>query len=549
MRQRDWVGVELSRPVDTHFLSIKEKSRIGKRRKLDGRSKAPTHNRGLVTFPRRNDQDELADHDDTFLGGALPVITATDNIRIRIGSDALTTAASTQPDSYARSQTHSDSMLFDEEGNIAAQSLDSEAPWVITPVRHVHAADSQQTVPPLAQPDRFYSPESIPYARDNLTQRFTCHAIDCMPQTAAGLNATERSAQASEGTGPSCQLAHLDGGVERSLKLVFGKGPPSTVSPTASAADQIGELRHIHADLAAEEIEPGHVSPNVGEPLQIGVRKHSYLHWIDDDEPWRPYLDTSTSSSGHVCVDPRAGTSVSRPRIPARNTRPDCTSWPQHTIQSDLTHTNLLKVSASLSAVSRPSEQLQDARVLPRTNAVGEVIHDEALWQAYMLGSDPQSAIETIHNQDEIFEDSMSRATKGYASTRLPLSSAVTSASLTSFPSTPFKSLSGQASRISDDVQHAPQLRSRSIASAAPFGVWGRVESPSEDVQGDFQGEEISARSRFSEQPTHTLLPNHASLDSAITSDTGTSRSDLDQRSRVWDDVSRRAQASGSVVW
>jgi hypothetical protein len=83
----------------------------------------------------------------------------------------------------------------------------------------------------------------------------------------------------------------------------------------------------------------------------------------------------------------------------------------------------------------------------------------------------------------------------------------------------------------------------------APYNVWGRVNSPSEeDVQNEDQGEETSARSRFGEQSTHASLQNHASHDGAMFSDTRTSRSESDQRGRVWDDVSRRAQASGSNV-
>lgn len=190
-----------------------------------------------------------------------------------------------------------------------------------------------------------------------------------------------------------------------------------------------------------------------------------------------------------------------------------------------------------------------DARPPPRPSAVKEFNNDEALWQSYVLGSDAQSAIKTIYTHNKTSEDSMSRATKAYAPTRLLLSNAVTSVSSPPFPYTPFKSLSGQASRVSDDVQCAPHAGFRSIPLVAPYGLWGRFNSPSEeDVQDEFQGEETSARSRSGEQSTHASLQNHAFHDSAMFSDTRTSRNESDRRGCSWDDVSKRAQASGSVV-
>ncbi|KAF3033472.1 hypothetical protein E8E11_003068 [Didymella keratinophila] len=534
LRQQDWVGVARSRPVDMHFLSIKEKSRTGKRRKLDAKNATSTRRQSPTTFLRQTGQDQLVGHDDTFMSGALPVLTTADNIRIRIGSEVLTTAASTQPNNDARSQTKSDSMLFDEEGEDATQVLESDAPRSIPSASHTHAADPRLDVSLRVQSDRSYLPEQGPYARNNPTQRPDDHAKRNY-HTAAGSDVLDQSSHESEATGPSYRLMHHVGGVERPLKLVFGKRRPSMTSPAASAIHRTGELQHVHADLTAKETKTGYVSRNFGEPPQLGVRRHPYPPSIDDQEPWRPYLDTGTSSSGHVRVDDGTGTSVPQPHVPAQNTKADRTSWPQHAAQGNLTHVNLSKVSASLPAVTPQGGRVPAARPLPRPSVIKEVNNDEALWQSFVLGSDPQSTTETIHTHSEASEDSMSRATKGYASTRLPLSNAVTSVSSIPFPSTPFKSLSGQASRISDDVQYAPHSGSRSITSMASDGLWGRINSPSEeDVQDEDQGEEISARSRFSEQSPHASLQNHASHDSAMFSNTGTSCSESGQRGRAW---------------
>lgn len=61
--------------------------------------------------------------------------------------------------------------------------------------------------------------------------------------------------------------------------------------------------------------------------------------------------------------------------------------------------------------------------------------------------------------------------------------------------------------------------------------------------------ERTPAGSHFGAQWTHASLQNHASHEDDMFSDTRTSRSDLDRQDRAWDDVSRRAQASGSIIW
>jgi hypothetical protein len=341
------------------------------------------------------------------------------------------------------------------------------------------------------------------------------------------------------------------GGVERPLKLVFGDRTPSKISHTALPTDQTGEAQHFHADFNAEENKIGHATRNIGEACQSVIKRHPNSLAIVDDEPWRTCLDIGTSSSSQVRMDNGTGTSVPQPHLPTRNTRADRTSRPQHTIQGNLTHVNLSTAPTSLPVPKWRSGRFPDARPLSRPNSVKDVNEHEGIWQTFALGSDPQSVIDTIHTHKGTSENSTSEAAKSYALTRLPLSNAVTSVNSITFPSPPFRSLSGQASRISDDVQYAPHSETRSITSAAPSHVvWGRIESPDEgDVQAENQGEETPAPSRFGELSTHTSLQNHASHGSELFSGTRTSRSDLDRCDRAWDDASRCAQASGSVVW
>ncbi|KAL5119581.1 hypothetical protein ACEQ8H_002427 [Pleosporales sp. CAS-2024a] len=109
LRQRDWIGIAHSQPVHFHFMSDREKSKMkmGRRSKLRGTQcvdaarhrddmKAETYRIKPATGPKT--------------GGGLDTIGKNgDEIHIRIGRDALTTASSTRG-----SHTCSDAMLFDQ---------------------------------------------------------------------------------------------------------------------------------------------------------------------------------------------------------------------------------------------------------------------------------------------------------------------------------------------------------------------------------------------------------------------------------------------------
>ncbi|KAJ4993273.1 hypothetical protein SVAN01_01248 [Stagonosporopsis vannaccii] len=442
LKQQDWVGLTASKPVSLQYSSAKERTWVGKRRKLDGKTRASIR-RSPVTFLHRSGQNELEGHHDAFMSGALPVLAAADNIRVRVGSDALTTVASTQPINYAPSQTNSDSLLFDEEVNGAAKRQGSE---MMTCSGHKLAPDPRYPVDRLAEYDRSCSPQHGPTRYHNLTRRPAVHADERMRHAAGDSNALNPANLQSEATGPSYRLTHFVGGIERPFKLTFGGRSTDQIDHAASPTRNSVDTQHGHANLYAGGIETGNAPRNVGKAHETAVRRQPNPPLIDDDEPWMPYLDRRISSSGHARMDYWTGTSVLQPHVLAHDRGAEGTLRPQ------LTHANLLTVSASLPAPKQQSARLLDARPLPRADALKGFRNDEAFWKSCAIGSDPHSAVETIHTHDEASERSTSWATKGYASTRLPLSTAVTSVSSTPFPATPFKSLSGQVSRISDEV-------------------------------------------------------------------------------------------------
>lgn len=466
----------------------------------------------------------------------------------------MTTVASTQAINSAPSQTNSDSMLFDEEDNGAAHRQKSE---VLPSSGHKLLTEPRSPFNRLAAFERSCSPQHGRPRYHSLTAVSEVHADERMRHAAADANALDPANVSSEATDPSYRLTHYVKGVERPFKLTFDGRSSGRIDHAASPTNSPVATQRTHANFHAKGVESGNAQRNVGKAYESAIRRQPCSSLIDDDEPWRPYLDTGITSSGQVRMDNWTGTSVLQPQVPAQSRRAEFTLRSQHGVRHNLTHANLLTVSASLPPPKQRSARLLGARPLPRADASKGFGHDEAFWKSCAIGSDPQSMIETIHTHDTASEGSTSLATKGYASTRLPLSPAVSPVSSTRSPSTPFASLSGQASRISDKAQHARRSGSRSIISAAPsYTVWGGGVSPEgEDVPGDKQGDETSAASLFGELSTQASLQNHASHFTAMSSYTkdvlqrSRPACALDRRCRAHDNDSRLAAASGSSVW
>lgn len=545
LRQQDCVDVADNTPAALDSLSVKEKGRSGKCRKV---RRTMASQRSPVSFARRPDPGNLEGHGDTFMSGALPVQGAADTVRVRIGSDVVTTVASMQH-SHVPSLISSDSMLFEQGENNAEQqkqplvTLDVQSEGRKMTTKHQYIGSQP------ARSDRSYSPERDRSANHIIATRLNSSARELVRSEADGPKA--ESIKPSEATDPSYRLTRLVGGVEHPLKLVFGRSASPPIRHLRSSAHNAGETQRVHALFSATKDKSGHAPRNVGEDHHPAARRHPDASVMNDEEPWAMYLDSDISSSGQVCAGNGTGMSVPQPHIPARNTKDACTNWPLHNTPDSLTHVNLTKVSTSLPAHRQHGRPVATARPSLRTAAVKEANKDEALWQTFAaVGSDSQSAIETVLSH-KMSEKSTSRATKGYASTRLP-TAAVTSVSSTPFPSRPIKSLSRQASRVSDNVQYAPCSASRSIPSAVPSSVWGRIRSPGgedEDVPVGAQGDETSP-GQLGAHSDRASLQNHASNDSEVYSDTRTSYRNQNSRiSSTWDDASRRAQASGSIVW
>lgn len=132
LARTDWLGLAAARPVQIKFPFSREKDRIGKRRKVEKTgNRAKPAGRRLVTplFEERLQQPDL------FMSGALPA----DDIRIRIGTDALASQTQRSRRSHTPAQTSvrqssvefgplsEESMLLGEDGDEieAAQAVEN----------------------------------------------------------------------------------------------------------------------------------------------------------------------------------------------------------------------------------------------------------------------------------------------------------------------------------------------------------------------------------------------------------------------------------------
>jgi hypothetical protein len=163
LTQQDWVGIDLAKPVSLRFQSSREKSRIGKRRRTK---------KGRSAAPRQRDNEEFRDKDlelanDNFsrmLRGSGPHQNV-DNMRIRIGTDAMTSIYSTQLNQHAQSHASSELMLFDQEGPLAQQR--SEKPLVNLQLHAATSASEQARVNSHA-PSTGEQPQCYSIARRNV---------------------------------------------------------------------------------------------------------------------------------------------------------------------------------------------------------------------------------------------------------------------------------------------------------------------------------------------------------------------------------------------
>jgi hypothetical protein len=530
LTQQDWVGIDPSKPVHLRFLSSKDKEKIGKRRMIPGKHGAALRQKNDAG----PDERQLHPAHKAF-AGPLERDNDMDNIRIRIGTDALTNTYSAQTNENIQSQASSDPMLFDQEEPTAQQHMENVgfAPPVNAQSRG--ASMSQQT-------------SAIPHANP-LTGEKTrrCHNVarlhgpipsrDASEQGSSTYDELEQRSQDAtsihrerESSAAGFRLTHRVQGDERALHLIFGDSNSSAGSRgrIVSGDSDIGETQPPHELNSARAAQISHMHQTSNDTEQSAI----------DEEPWKTCLAIPDCSSSHSDAVIEARNSMLHDHPTAPNNNEAFMNWSQHATQGDQSHIGTSSVSASLPSLKRGVNKPLSAyryegepvRRGDRVNMSRQNLDEaERNWQAFVFGSDNNSSSQQTH--DDAPETPRLKNSENTSSRYLLLSAAVSTVS-------PPPRNTRFASYMSNDVQDPDTFASPSTSRAtSPPAFHGLVEELS---PGGFD-EDIAERSVFNVQSvTHASLQNNAPASSDLSSSrifsgTTTSRNSLDRPTHARD--------------
>jgi hypothetical protein len=533
--QPDWIGMDPSKPVSLRFLSSKEKDRIGKRRRITGTHRTAIRQRLLAKSAAQPAYDTF---ERVFENGAVRQI---DNVRIRIGTDALTNTHSNKPNEDEHPQASPESMLFCQEEPYAQH--DAEEPNLAPPINPqlhalTNAAEKASAVHhehrPTSENIRRFStarPQEPSSSPDDSEQGSSVYHAQLELQPPYAITTHEERIYSP----PAFQLMHGVQGNERALRFVFGDSKSSASGPghILSENHDIGDTQPAH--------EPHRMQVSKAEPMhqlnidreQSAVDESSGALPIVDEEPWRTYLAISDGGSSHSNAAIRSRNGMLHDRPAPQYSNEVVTNRSQHVRQGDQSCISSPAVSTSLPSVKRSmrtsmSKNLSGVDSTRRWGLDKEDPHtlteDQRLWQAFVFGSDVSSSSQSMHNHAC---DSLQMETKESenASSRCLAYSAATS----SVSSTPFETRTSLAFCMRGNLQNgAPPLESPAPAFRESVALSNYERSDSMTERNAFDGRSM----------TYASLQNNASSDSVssrIFSDTKTSRKDLDRADPVRD--------------
>ena len=510
LTQQDWVGIDPSKPVSLRFRSSREKSKIGKRRRT-------TRGRGAV--PRRKDNDEFGNEDHNFeddafaqvLGHSVPR-QRLDDIRIRIGTDAMTNTYSTQLDQCAQSRASSESMLFDQEEPLA--QLRSAKPSVnlelLAATSTFEQADVASRAPSTGEQTQHYgfvrrsvaSPSSG--ASEQKSSTGNPLELQCQPAII-----TSRMNGSST---HDFRLTHYAYGEERAFGFAFSGSNSTACARGCNASDghQIGEKKPFSDPDSAGESKMGYVHQlNIDRERLVGVDV-SAAHTIVDEGPWKTYLAISDRSS-HSDTSIPSRSSV--PHYPAkRHNNEAAMDWSQHATQGQGNESRISSssISASLPALKRGvrkpiSAHASDMAIIRRDRPVNAAVQsldeEERNWQAFVFQGDDKH--QGMHDHARKTSPLVPKYSENSSSRCLPLSRAVSSVSPATHESRP-----RIASGTGYDALESRALTPSTFRNANSLELCGFVEGMTENKQG----EKMLGRKVFDGQ-SHASLQNHASSD------------------------------------
>ncbi|KAL5401545.1 hypothetical protein PMIN03_011439 [Paraphaeosphaeria minitans] len=354
LRQSDWAGLARpTRPI-LIFKAQRRRNEIGKRRKSSHHNALTIRERPsrLVLLPQAGTRRQLG-------GGAHQ----THDIRIRIGSDALTRQTTVQNPSPAQASVTWYNVSSEEmtPGNAALQR--------VAPKPGQHADPNTR---------RFVGAPTHAHHPRNSTRRATPRSqqLHCVGDSAASMHAglNEDSNASPNGQGVvnasaednassnkrgeasnNCITQQVEG-IPRSLRLTFDAGTEfSAMAPieNASWCNLIGESSHDHYTANAAGTESGNVQMEAGA---AGSAEPRLPHSIDEG-PWMALLPVQAGSSSlSVAIDVSA---LNRAHDrPALRPLSDSASWSQRATHGAQTLADAsLCASPSLASITQKGEK------------------------------------------------------------------------------------------------------------------------------------------------------------------------------------------------
>jgi hypothetical protein len=523
LTQQDWVGIDPSKPVSLRFLSSREKNKIGKRRRTTRGRRAP---------PKRKSNDEFRDDDHRFANdasahalGGNGLRQGVGDIRIQIGTDAMTNTYSTQLDQYAQSRASSEPMLFDQ-GEPRAQQRTATPP--VNLKLHAALSASGQARITSRAPSTGEEPQHYSIARRSVT----ASSPDASEQWSFGGDELELQCQPATMTSPQNEgstnefrLTHHAYGDERTFRLTFSGSvsPAGNRGRTASDDRTIGETQPFGDPDSAGASKREHVHQlNIDTEQAVGVE-------IDDQGPWRTYLAISDGSS-HSDMAIESRSSILHDYPTKRLNNEAAMDWSQHATQGQGNESRISSssISASLPSLKRvvrrpisahPSGRGIICQERPVKTTVQSLDEDEKNWQAFVFESDDNDLLLGMHDHAREISPVISKDSENASSSYLPLSHAVSSVS---------RVASESRSELASDTG-CDALDSRAFTPPSRFhnASLPAFDGNVENLTKSKQGEEMLERRVFDGQ-SHASLQNHASSDiisTRIVSDTETSRS------------------------
>jgi hypothetical protein len=446
-------------------------------------------------------------HSRTFAVGAQRVHPR--EIRIRIGTDALTTACSTHPNGSAQSQAPSDPMLFDQhtyhpeqpdthktdesnspkayppsETSVQNRNTpDCEKHWIDERAQHCHSP---------CRLVRVYASQDSPKLCGRETQQVSLDSVKHVPTVEVPTD--------QDATSEFHIMQQVEGVGRRPLRFVFTHSNPTVGEPSRVTGRNIdsGGTNHAFDAAHAGEYQVG-LMHHLGEEHEVQFNKADATAAIVDEEPWGLLVDVPENSSIHTGMSKGSEKSALQSHPMTRSRGAEYTSWSQHATQGDPTHISSSVISASLPSPRHQAVHRPDAGVKCSNNTTAPILdEDEQLWQNYVFGNDEELSSE--NKGQGCSEQRTERASSGY----LPLSVAVSS-----IKRTPFSPIPVQACRRGNGVHDAAIFAPPSGSIASPAAALADFAGGLCDEEQDA---DMAARTAFGEHSvTHASLQNNAS--------------------------------------